>query len=38
LAIFRKFVLIIGAILFAIGIMLLLGLLLTCVAVECSVV
>ncbi|KAI1723786.1 hypothetical protein DdX_03961 [Ditylenchus destructor] len=34
----RKFVLIIGAILFAIGIMLLLGLLLTCIAVECSVV
>uniref|UniRef100_A0A915ER20 Uncharacterized protein n=1 Tax=Ditylenchus dipsaci TaxID=166011 RepID=A0A915ER20_9BILA len=34
----RKFVLIIGAILFAIGIMLLLGLLLTCIAVECSIV
>jgi hypothetical protein len=34
----RKFVLIMGFILFAIGIMLLLALLLTCVAVECSVV
>jgi uncharacterized membrane protein YczE len=34
----RKFVLIIGAVLFAIGVMLLLGLLLTCIAVECSIV
>ena len=34
----RKFVLIIGAVLFAIGLMMLLGLLLTCIAVECSVV
>jgi len=33
----RKFVLIIGFILFAIGIMLLLALLLTCIAIECSV-
>lgn len=33
----RKFVLIIGAILFAIGLMLLLGLLLVCIAVECSI-
>ncbi|VDN54511.1 unnamed protein product [Dracunculus medinensis] len=34
----RKVVLIIGAILFAIGIMILLGLLLTCIAVECSTI
>uniref|UniRef100_A0AC34FJ03 Uncharacterized protein n=1 Tax=Panagrolaimus sp. ES5 TaxID=591445 RepID=A0AC34FJ03_9BILA len=34
----RKFLLILGAVLFAIGLMMLLGLLLICVAVECSAV